>query len=203
MSLDINDLDFNQIGSWPLPAKLFITLLLCAGVAYGGYHFFIEEKIKKLDEVVKEEDGLRIDFENKQAKAVNLEKYRQQLEDMQQAFDAMKRQLPNRTEVASLLVDISQTGLAAGLEFNLFEPSEEVPQEFYAELPIKIVVDGTYHEFGHFISGLASLPRIVTIHDIQIAPPKQGRGSKAATDAPLRLQATAKTYRYLDEEDEK
>jgi len=115
---------------------------------------------------------------------------------MKQSFGAMLRQLPNKTEVADLLVDVSQTGLAAGLEFNLFQPADEIPLEFYAELPIKIEVEGGFHEFGEFISGLAALPRIVTIHDIRIFHPgKKGGGT-------LVLQATAKTYRYLEEGEE-
>ncbi|MCB1849585.1 MAG: type 4a pilus biogenesis protein PilO, partial [Gammaproteobacteria bacterium] len=127
----------------------------------------------------------------KQAKAVNLEKYEKQLEEMKQSFGAMLRQLPDKTEVAELLVDVSQTGLASGLEFELFDPLGENRKEFYAELPIKIKVLGNYHQFGNFISGLATLPRIVTIHDIEITQGKDKR---------LQMEAVAKTYRYLDEE---
>jgi type IV pilus assembly protein PilO len=116
---------------------------------------------------------------------------------MQQSFGAMLRQLPNRTEVADLLVDVSQTGLAAGLEFELFQPQAEVPKDFYAELPIKIRVIGNYHEFGEFVSGLAALPRIVTIHDVQIQPRANNPGANNAGD--LIMEATARTYRYLDE----
>jgi type IV pilus assembly protein PilO len=116
---------------------------------------------------------------------------------MKESFGAMLRQLPDKTEVAELLVDVSQTGLAAGLEFELFKPLDEVPREFYAELPIQVKVTGQYHEFGHFISGLAALPRIVTIHDIKIS-----RTSREDANADLLLEATAKTYRYLDEEEE-
>jgi type IV pilus assembly protein PilO len=111
---------------------------------------------------------------------------------MEESFGAMLRQLPNRTEVADLLVDVSQTGLAAGLEFELFQPQPEVPKDFYAELPIKIRVVGTYHEFGEFVSGLAALPRIVTIHDVQIKPYQ-------TNSSELLMEAMARTYRYLDE----
>jgi type IV pilus assembly protein PilO len=123
---------------------------------------------------------------------------------MRQSFNAMLQQLPNRSEVADLLVDVSQTGLAAGLEFELFDPSGEVAKEFYAELPINIRVIGGYHEFGEFISGLAALPRIVTIHDVNITPRGKARkGSPVSPSSSLVLKAVAKTYRYLDEEDEK
>ncbi|MCW8908392.1 MAG: type 4a pilus biogenesis protein PilO [Sedimenticola sp.] len=188
---ELNDLDFNNIGNWPVPAKAFIILLLCVGVAVGWYYFNTEQQLIDLDSVEKKELTLRSEFESKQAKAVNLEKYKKQLEEMKQSFGAMLRQLPNKTEVADLLVDVSQTGLAAGLEFELFNPQDEVPREFYAELPIKLQVFGGYHELGNFISGLAALPRIVTIHDVTVSP----RG-----DDVLVMSATAKTYRYLEEE---
>ncbi len=148
---------------------------------------------------------LRKEFENKQRKAANLDAYKKQLKEMRQSFNAMLQQLPNKAEVADLLVDVSQTGLAAGLEFELFDPAGEIPKEFYAELPIRIKVLGGYHEFGEFISGLAALPRIVTIHDVRIYPQGQRR-KKDDTAAPagkLVLEAVAKTYRYLDEEDAK
>ena len=138
---------------------------------------------------------MREEFERKQAKAVNLEKYKKQLEEMKQSFGAMLKQLPHKTEVADLLVDVSQTGLAAGLEFELFDPQSENRREFYAELPIKLKVRGDYHEMGEFISGLAALPRIVTIHNVVVA---KGKGQNK--EDPLVMEATAKTYRYLDEE---
>ena len=188
---ELNELDFNNIGNWPVPAKAFIVLLLCVGVAVGWYYFNTEEQLLDLETAEKKEQTLRSEFESKQAKAVNLEKYKKQLEEMRQSFGAMLRQLPNRTEVADLLVDVSQTGLASGLEFELFDPQDEVPREFYAELPIKLQVFGDYHELGSFISGLAALPRIVTIHDVTVSP----RSGNL-----LVMSATAKTYRYLEEE---
>jgi type IV pilus assembly protein PilO len=188
---DLNELDFNNIGSWPAPVKAFIILLLCVGLGVGWYYMNTEEQLLNLETVEKKELALKTEFERKQAKAVNLEKYRKQLEEMKQSFGAMLRQLPNKTEVADLLVDVSQTGLASGLEFELFDPQEEVPREFYAELPIQIRVFGNYHELGEFISGLAALPRIVTIHDVTMEPRKDGE---------LVMSATAKTYRYLEEE---
>ncbi len=188
---ELNELDLNNIGNWPTPVKGFVILLLCVLVAVGWYYFNTEDQLLNLETAEKKELALRTEFERKQAKAVNLEKYKKQLEEMKQSFGAMLRQLPNKTEVADLLVDVSQTGLAAGLEFELFEPQEEVPREFYAELPIQLRVFGNYHELGDFISGLAALPRIVTIHDVSIIPREDGE---------LEMSATAKTYRYLEEE---
>ena len=194
---DLNELDFSNIGVWPTPVKLVIVLIACVLVGVGGYYLDTKKQLVRLTAVEQKEIQLRKDFEEKQAKAANLEAYRRQLDEMKQSFGAMLRQLPNKTEVAELLVDVSQTGLASGLEFELFKPLAEVPREFYAELPIQIRVTGQYHEFGDFISGLAALPRIVTIHDIKISKSKKG----ASSSPELVLEATAKTYRYLDEEE--
>jgi type IV pilus assembly protein PilO len=189
---ELNELDFSNIGDWPAIVKAILVLILCALVVVGWYFLYAEDQYKKLEQIEKTEIDLRQDFEIKQAKAANLEAYRAQLAEMQESFGSMLRQLPNKTEVADLLVDVSQTGLAAGLEFELFQPQGEVPKDFYAELPIKIRVIGDYHEFGEFVSGLAALPRIVTVHNVKVSP-RQGEG------APLQLEATAKTYRYLEE----
>lgn len=188
---ELNELDFSNIGDWPALIKIILILMLCGLVGAGWYYLDTKDQYVALERVEKIELDLRQDFESKQAKAANLEAYRAQLAEMQESFGAMLRQLPNRTEVADLLVDVSQTGLAAGLEFELFQPQAEVPKDFYAELPIKIRVIGSYHEFGEFVSGLAALPRIVTIHDAQISP-RQANG-------PLVMEATVRTYRYLDE----
>lgn len=188
---ELNELDFNNMGSWPAPVKAVVIILLCVGLAVGWYYYNTEDQLLNLETVEKKEQALRAEFERKQAKAVNLEKYKKQLEEMKQSFGAMLRQLPNKTEVADLLVDVSQTGLASGLEFELFDPQDEVPREFYAELPIQLRVFGSYHELGTFISGLAALPRIVTIHDVTVTPRSEGI---------LVMTATAKTYRYLEEE---
>lgn len=193
---DLNELDFNNVGIWPMPFKIVVVVLAAVAVLVAGYYLVVEEDIASLEKVQKEEQTLRADFAKKQRKAANLDAYRKQLEEMKQSFGTMLRQLPDKTEVAELLVDVSQTGLAAGLEFELFKPLDEVPREFYAELPIQVKVTGQYHEFGHFISGLAALPRIVTIHDIKIS-----RTLKDDANADLLLEATAKTYRYLDEEE--
>jgi len=191
---DLNELDLNNIGMWPAPIKAVLILILCVGIGAGYYKMHTEDQLVGLEKQQKSEQKLRKTFEKKQAKAVNLERFKAQLEEMKQSFGTMLRQLPNKTEVAELLVDVSQTGLATGLEFELFDPQGEKRKEFYAELPIKIKVKGTYHQFGAFISGLASLPRIVTIHNISIKP--KGKKSGGA----LVMEATAKTYRYLDEE---
>jgi len=201
----LNELDLQDIGGWPSAAKAMLILLLCAILAGAWYYFFTKDQLVRLETVGREEVALRQTFESKQQKAANLYAYRQQLEEMKETFGAMLRQLPDKTEVATLLVDVSQTGLAAGLEFELFQPSKELQKDFYAELPIDIRVTGQYHEFGNFISGLAALPRIVTIHNVNIEV-AGGKGSKGSTSrpsgdgAPLKLNATVKTYRYLDEE---
>lgn len=193
---ELNNLDLNNIGDWPGLIKALLVLIICAALGTGWYYFDTEDQLLQLDKVEKKELELRDTFEKKQAKAVNLEKYQKQLEEMKQSFGAMLRQLPDKTEVAELLVDVSQTGLAAGLEFELFDPLGENRKDFYAELPIKIKVKGDYHQFGNFISGLATLPRIVTIHDINIESAEKSKDL-------LQMEAVAKTYRYLDEETEK
>ena len=191
---DLNNLDLSNIGSWPVAAKAIAIVVLCAAVLGAGYYFDTQHQLKDLREVERKEAKLKQEFETKQAKAANLEAYRQQMKEMQESFGTMLRQLPSKTEVADLLVDITQTGLASGLEFELFRPRGEIPKEFYAELPITLSVKGGYHEFGEFVGGIAALPRIVTLHDISIS------GSTGA-EADLKMEATAKTYRYLDEDE--
>ena len=193
---ELNKLDLTNIGDWPAAVKLILIIILCTLVGVGWYFLDIEDQYLALERTEKIETDLRLDFETKQAKAANLEAYREQLAEMQESFGAMLRQLPNRTEVADLLVDVSQTGLAAGLEFELFQPQGEVPKDFYAELPISIRVIGNYHEFGNFVSGVAALPRIVTIHDVSLKKQKDGAGGDLVMDL------TAKTYRYLEEGEE-
>ncbi|MET0014204.1 MAG: type 4a pilus biogenesis protein PilO [Sedimenticola sp.] len=194
---ELNELDLSNIGDWPALVKVILVLIICAGIGAGWYYLNTEDQLKALKNVERQEVSLRKEFEEKQAKAVNLEKYKKQLEEMKQSFGAMLRQLPNKTEVADLLVDVSQTGLAAGLEFELFDPQPEVRREFYAELPIQLKVHGNYHELGEFVSGLAALPRIVTIHDVHVVPV-----SDKTAENPLVMTAIAKTYRYIDEEGE-
>ncbi len=192
---DLNDLDINNVGIWPTPVKAAVILVLCVGMGVGWYYYNTKDQLANLEKVEKQEIALRAEFERKQKKAANLEAYKEQLAEMRQTFGAMLRQLPDKTQVADLLVDVSQTGLAAGLEFELFAPQAEIPRDFYAELPISIKVHGGYHEFGEFVSGLAALPRIVTIHNVKITP----KGDLEA-DNPMVMEATAKTYRYLEEE---
>jgi type IV pilus assembly protein PilO len=193
---ELRSLDYRDPGRWPMPvraAAVGIAFLVLSAV--GIYFLVWDEQRPKLQQFAVEEQALRQEFKDKHAKAVNLELYKQQLKDIERSFGALLRQLPGRTEVPSLLVDISQTGLAAGLEEKLFQPQPEQRKDFYAELPIKIRLTGSYHQFGEFVSGLAALPRIVTLHDIDIKP-----DNKDAYDQ-LSLELTAKTYRYLDEDE--
>lgn len=191
---EIKNLDPNNIGNWPGPMKAAVIAVLCLLLLGAGYYFDTQNQIAELEKAEKQEKEKRQTFEGKQRKAANLEPLKQQLEEMKLSFGAMLKQLPNKAEIEGLLVDISQTGLAAGLEFELFQPQKEVPAEFYAEKPIKLRVVGSYHEFGEFVSGVAALPRIVTQHNISIKP--QGKDGDF-----LVMEATAKTYRYLDDEE--
>ena len=194
LNFDINDIDFNDIGGWPLPLKVVAIVAVSIGVLIGGYYYDISGQIESLEAAQKKEKELKEVFRTKQNRAVNLQAYKDQMVEMERSFGAMLRRLPSKTEVAELLVDISQTGLANGLEFELFKPSNEVPAEFYAELPIQIRVTGQYHQFGQFVSDVAKLPRIVTIHDISIKPLGKKEGSRG-----LMMEATAKTYRYVED----
>jgi len=164
--LDLNDLDFNNIGSWPTAAKAIVIVLLFSLVSFGVYWFDTQDQLTRLEGLEKQEKTLKDRVNRRALRAANLDILKQQLVLMEKDFSKLRKQLPNKTEVAALLVDISQTGLSSGLEFELFKPEKEIPKEFYAELPIKIRVTGSYHEFGEFVSGIAALPRIVTLHNI-------------------------------------
>jgi type IV pilus assembly protein PilO len=191
---ELQSLDINEPGRWPLAFRaVAVALVFVAVAAFGAYMFVIKTEMPLLERAEREEQELRATFEQKQRKAANFDAYRTQLAEIERSFGTMLRQLPGRTEVPSLLVDISQTGLGAGLEEKLFQPTGEIQRDFYAELPIKIRLTGSYHELGNFVSGIAALPRIVTLHDIAITP--------VSTDSvdELTLDVTAKTYRYLDE----
>lgn len=192
---DLNDLDLSNIASWPFPARVVLIGILFVTVLALGYYLDIKDQRVMLQKAEATEAELRSTFEVKAKKAANLEAYEQQLAEMTESFGAMLRQLPNKTEVADLLVDISQSGLASGLEFELFKPQNEIPKEFYAELPISIRVKGNYHEFGSFVSSVAALPRIVTVHDINIVPGKE-------VDSILTMDLLAKTYRYMDDDEQ-
>lgn len=189
---ELNDLDFQDMGNWPMPAKVLGIAVLCVVILFAGYWFDTKDQLIQLERAEKEERTLKAKFKSNARKAANIVLYKQQMVDMKQSFGAMLKQLPSETEVAELLVDVSQTGLASGLEFDLFKVESEVPLEFYAELPIRIRVTGDYHEFGDFVSGVAALPRIVTLHDFAISREKEGNQ--------LIMDVTAKTYRYIDEE---
>ncbi len=192
---ELRRLDPKDPGRWPFLFRGLAILALFV-VLTGLFIYFvpIQNQAPDLERARQEEQDLMRTFDERQRKAANFEAYKGQLKEMERSFGAMLRQLPGRTEVPSLLVDISQTGLAAGLQEKLFQPASEVRKDFYAELPIKIRLTGSYHQFGSFVSGIAALPRIVTLHDISIVP----EGKDASPDR-LTLDLTAKTYRYLDD----
>lgn len=193
---ELKSLDFNDIGRWPFIFRgIAVALTFVIATGAGLYWFVYEEKVPVLETAQEKEVDLRVIFEEKQRKASNFAAYQEQLAEIERSFGAMLRQLPGKTEIPNLLVDISQTGLAAGLKEKLFQPMDEVRKDFYAEKPIKIRLDGGYHEFGSFVSDIAGLPRIVTIHDISIKPV-----GKDGTYDELVLDLTAKTYRYLDDD---
>jgi len=192
---ELKSLDVNDVGRWPLPIRAgVIAIIFLVVVAMGVYFLIIEDKAPLLQRAQAEEVTLRLSFENKQRKAANHDAYKAQLIQMEQSFGTMLQQLPGKTEIPSLIVDISQTGLAAGLQENLFQPQSEIPKDFYAEKPIRIRLSGGYHEIANFVSGVASLPRIVTLHDIVISPQSSGNYDQ------LSIEVLAKTYRYLEEE---
>ena len=187
---DLKNINFNDLSSWPAPIKIVGMVFVAVFIFVGGYFFFIQGLLDEYDQAKAKEEGLRETFLNKKALAINLPAYRQQMEEMQQTFGSLLRQLPNSTEVPDLLVDITQAGLGRGLEFVLFRPETEQPKEFYAELPISIEVRGGYHELAGFVSDVAALPRIVTFGDLVI---------KSDSDSRLSMTAKARTYRYLDQ----
>jgi type IV pilus assembly protein PilO len=192
---ELQSLDANDVGRWPLPFRIGVIVIVFILVAGLGIYFtIVKDKAPLLERAQNEEQELRLAFENKQRKAANYDAYKAQLTQIEQSFGTMLRQLPGETEIPSLIVDISQTGLAAGLQEKLFVPLAEIPKDFYAEKPIKIRLTGGYHEIGNFVSGIAALPRIVTLHDINITPE-----SRDSFDN-LSMEVTAQTYRYLDEE---
>lgn len=197
---ELREIDLNQPGRWPLPVKLAALVIVFSLVLAVGWYFDWQHQWEQLEQARARETELKKQFEHKQRIAANLGKYQKQLTDMEASFGAMLRQLPSRAEVAKLLVDISQTGLASGLEFELFKPRESIRKEFYAELPVSIRVRGTYQEFAHFVSAVANLPRIVTLHNISInrnGPARPGPNKNQGT--PLRMALSAKTYWYLEE----
>jgi type IV pilus assembly protein PilO len=193
---ELRSLDPRDPGRWPLPVLAgAVGLWFVVLAAFLTYMFVWQSERPELTRYQAQEQQLKTEFKDKHEKAVNLQIYKQQLKDIERSFGALLRQLPGKTDMPDLLVDISQTGLAAGLQEKLFQKGEEIKKDFYAELPIKIELTGSYHQFGQFVSGIAALPRIVTLHDISIKP-----ASKDSYDQ-LVLDLTAKTYRYLDEDE--
>ncbi|HJU08100.1 MAG TPA: type 4a pilus biogenesis protein PilO [Rhodanobacteraceae bacterium] len=201
---DLRNLDRNNIGGWPKSVKAFFTVLVILVILFFGWYFFISGKQDELTQAQQHEEQLKQEFSNKQAEVVNLQALKAQLAEMNDLLRQMLRQLPSKTEMPALLVDISQTALSAGLETELFQPGPEQPKEFYAEQPIAIRMQGTYHQFGTFISGVASLPRVVilTMHDVSLHP-QQATGPNNAPPAggQLVMEGTVKTYRYLGDEE--
>jgi len=196
---DLKNLDPNNPGLWPKPIQIVLFILLFIALLFAGWKFDITKKRDQLAALEKKETEKIEILKVRQRKAANLNALKEQMKEMEISFGDMVRQLPNQTEVAGLLVDISQTGLGAGLEFKLFEPKAENPKEFYAVLPISIKVVGNYHQFGEFISGLAQLPRIVTAHEIKI---KSEQANEKARIPILEMNTIAKTYRALEEDEE-
>ncbi|WP_457788719.1 type 4a pilus biogenesis protein PilO [Pseudomonas sp. PL-6] len=189
---DLNDLDVNNIGAWPAAVKGVVFVLFFILVLGAGYYFHISDLQATLDRTKAEEEGLKQQFSTKAFQAANLEAYKEQMAEMEVSFGALLRQLPSDTEVPGLLEDITRTGLGSGLEFEEIKLLPEVVQQFYIELPIQIAVEGSYHDLATFVSGVASLPRIVTLHDFEIKPAAQDSSSV------LRMAVLAKTYRYND-----
>ncbi|MDQ7994555.1 MAG: type 4a pilus biogenesis protein PilO [Luteibacter sp.] len=198
---DLRNLDRHNVGGWPKPIKMFFTGLVFVIVVLAGWYFQISSQQDDLASAESKETSLKSEFSQKQAKSANLEALEQQLSDMQDMLRTLLRQLPSKTEMPELLIDISQTALAAGIETELFQPGPETPKDFYAEKPITLRMVGTYHQFGTFISGVASLPRVVilTLHDVSLSP--KSTDKKAAGNGQLVLQGTVKTYRYLEDDE--
>jgi type IV pilus assembly protein PilO len=192
MNFDLNNLDLRTIADWPLGAKFATLALLFVLITGAGWWFDWKAGLDALEVGQQKEQELRAAFVTKKGQAINLQAYQQQLKDIEQAFGALLKQLPNRQEMDALITDVNQAGLGRGLQFELFRPEAEVKSEFYAKTPIKIKVTGGYHDIAAFTSDVAKLPRIVTLHDIAITPVKDGA---------LTMDATAETYRYLDEDE--
>jgi len=193
--INLNDIDISDIGKIgmaPMLVKIVLIVILCILVATAGYFMDVTKQIDSLKKAENEEISLKQTFEEKQAKAANLDAYKQQLDEMRRSFGALLRQLPNKTEIETLLTDISQTGISSGLDIEYFKPEGLTPKEFYAEYPIKLKVTGRYHQFAEFVSGVAALPRIVTLQGIEIGPAEN-------TGVKLKMEVTAVTYQYLDE----
>lgn len=200
--MSLKELDFNNTGSWPSKFKIGFCVMAGALIMVLAWWLFVRSQQNELETLVTKESELRAEYQEKRGRAANLEPLKLQLAQMEQQLQQMLRQLPSKTEMPDLIVDISQTALATGLASELFQPGNEVPKEFYAEKPIALRMVGTYHQFGAFVSGVATLPRVVilTMHDIALRP-KAPATTITAASQPLELAGTVKTYRYLDEEE--
>ena len=203
--INFKELDLNSIGSWPRQAQMVFCVLVALVILGLGWWLFVRDKRTELEKLEVQETDLRAEFQSKQGRAANLEPLKKQLAQMEQQLQQMLRQLPSKTEMPDLIVDISQTALATGIENELFQPGPETPKEFYAEKPIALRMVGTYHQFGAFVSGVASLPRVVimTMHDISLQPKdaKSNPNARIGPNSPLELAGTVKTYRYLNEDE--
>ncbi|QIB49951.1 type 4a pilus biogenesis protein PilO [Pseudomonas sp. OIL-1] len=188
--IDVNDLDFNNIGAWPGALKVIVAVLVFVILAFLGYHFHLKDLQASLQRSQAQEVALRKDFADKSFRAANLDAYKEQLAEIEERFGTLLKQLPSDTEVPGLLEDITQMGLNSGLEFESITLQPEAAKQFYAELPISIQVQGNYHDIGTFVSSVAGLPRIVTLHDFTIAPVSEGNPDL------LKMSILAKTYRY-------
>jgi len=201
--INLRELDINNIGGWPRKAQLGFCAIVAVVIVALGWWVMVRGQQNELDRLQAQESDLKTEFEGKQGRAANLEPLKQQLAQMEQQLQQMLRQLPSKTEMPDLIVDISQTALATGIQTDLFQPGAETKQEFYAEKPITLRMVGTYHQFGAFVSGVASLPRVVimTMHDISLKPRNPSPGGRIGANTALELSGTVKTYRYLDEEE--
>lgn len=193
MTLDeLNKLDLKTLADWPLPTKLVALVVLFVAIVAAGWWFDWRSGMQSLDAAKQKETDLRAVFTSKKVQAINLDAYKQQLADIEQAFGALLKQLPNKQEMDALITDVNQAGLGRGLQFELFKPESETVSEFYAETPIRVKVTGGYHDIAAFVSDVSKLSRIVTLQDIALEPTKDGV---------LNMDAVVKTYRYLDDEE--
>ena len=210
--INFNDINIQEAGDWPIAGKAVLMVLVVAVVLGAGYYFLISDQLNQLDTVEREEQTLRQEFIEKQRVAANLEAFRSQLKQMETDLEVLLRQLPTGTEMPDLLENVSNTGKKNGLEFELFKPEAEQPRDFYAAKPITIKAKGSYHQFGAFVSGVAALPRIVTLEKATLTSATTAKGAKSGSSGssgssgkganvnePLTIEATLQTYRYMDE----
>ena len=192
---DFNNLDPENYGNWPIMVKLVVIILLCVLLAGAGFYLITKDQLAQLDNVERQELSLKKEFEKKQLQANSLEKLKEQLQDIKDSFGELLKRLPGEAETPGLVIDISETGLASGLQFEVFKPEVHRQNEFYVEVPIKLVMTGNYHAFGKFVSDIAELKRIVTQHNIHIVP-MRGKNSVGL----LKMTSTAKTYFYIEDD---